>query len=78
MRICDLIAKKKHGNLDSNIVRFTNSQNAISDKAFASKKHYFLNIQTEFRNRGMLLLVKPSDKFQFKSEFENLNKSAAR
>lgn len=74
--VFDENTKKKHTNLDVNIVRYTNSQNAISDKAFASKKHYFLNIQSEFRNRGMLLLVKPSDKNKFKTEFEDANKCA--
>ena len=74
--VFDETTKRKHTNLDVNIVRYTNSQNAISDKAFASKKHYFLNIQSEFRNRGMLLLVKPSDKNKFKTEFEDVTKKA--
>ncbi len=74
--VFDEKTKEKHSNLDVNIVRYTNSQNAINDKAFASKKHYFLNIQREFRNRGMLLLVKPSDKNKFKTEFEDLTKNA--
>jgi len=51
--------------LDKDIVKYTNSQNAISDKAFASKRKFFLNIQSEFLKRGFLLLVKPSDKYKF-------------
>ena len=74
--VFDENTKKKHANLDVNIVRYTNSQNAISDKAFASKRHYFLNIQSEFRNRGLLLLVKPSDKNKFKTEFDDIAKNA--
>ena len=75
--VFDEKTKQKHNNLDINIVRYTNSQNAINDKAFASKKHYFLNIQREFRNRGMLLLVKPSDKNKFKTEFEDQTKNSS-
>lgn len=74
--VFDESTKKKHANLDVNIVRYTNSQNAISDKAFASKRHYFLNIQSEFRNRGLLLLVKPSDKNKYKTEFDDPTKNA--
>ncbi len=72
--VFDENTKKIHGQLDVNIVKYTNSQNGINEKAFASKKNYFLNIQTEFKNRGMLLLVKPSDKNKFKTEFEDANK----
>lgn len=68
--------KAKHPNLDFNIVKFTNSQNGINEKAFASKKNYFLNIQNEFKNRGMLLLVKPSDKNIFGTYYDDLNKLA--
>ncbi|MGN0654209.1 MAG: AIPR family protein [Oscillospiraceae bacterium] len=74
--VFDEKTKQTHGQLDVNIVKYTNSQNGINEKAFASKKNYFLNIQTEFKNRGMLLLVKPSDKNKFKTEFEDANKLA--
>lgn len=57
--------------LDTNIVKYTNSQNGINDKAFASKKDYFKNIQTEIRKRGMLLLVKPSDKNTFNDDLKD-------
>ena len=70
--VFDADTKQKHPNLDVNIVRYTNSQNAISDKAFASKHNYFLNIQSEFKTRGLLLLVKPSDKNKFKTEYDKL------
>ena len=74
--VFDADTKQKHPNLDVNIVRYTNSQNAISDKAFASKHNYFLNIQSEFKTRGLLLLVKPSDKNKFKTEYDNPAKNA--
>lgn len=63
--------KRSKAGLDKNIVRYTNSQNAISDKAFASKKNYFLNIQSEFIKRGYLLLVKPSDKTKYSIEYKD-------
>ena len=67
--VFDSKTKKSHPDLDLNIVRFTNSQNAINDKAFASKHNYFLNIQMEFKKRGVLLLVKPSDSNKFRNEY---------
>lgn len=74
--IFDQETKAKHPDLDVNIVKYTNSQNAINDKAFASKKNYFINIQREFENRGLLLLVKQSDKYKFKSDYDNPAKSS--
>lgn len=73
--VFDRDTKANHPNLDVNIVRYTNSQNAISDKAFASKRNYFLSIQSEFRKRGLLLLVKPSDKNKFKTEYDDPTRS---
>lgn len=69
--IFDEKTKKEKENLDKNIVKFTNSQNGINDKAFASKRNFFKNIQDEFQNRGILLLVKPSDKNKFSSEYQD-------
>ena len=66
------------------IVKFTNTQNAINEKAFASGKEYFYNIQKEFKSRGFLLLVKPSDKNQTLQrysdavKFANLKKKSQR
>lgn len=74
--VFDDVTKGKHPNLDFNIVKYTNSQNGINEKAFASKKSYFLNIQNEFKNRGMLLLVKPSDKNTFNIDYSDLGKIA--
>lgn len=49
-----------------NVVKFTNKQNAISDKAFVSNMDIFYRMQIEFENRGFLLFVKPSDKNTYK------------
>ncbi len=56
----------------SNVVKYTNKQNAISDKAFVSNMDIFYRIQQEFEKRGFLLFVKPSDKNRYK---ENLCKT---
>ncbi|MDR0840048.1 MAG: AIPR family protein [Christensenellaceae bacterium] len=69
--VFDENTKSDKAGLDKNIVRYTNSQNGISDKAFASKKSYFLNIQDEFLKRGYLLLVKPSDKNKFSLQYSD-------
>lgn len=51
-----------------NVVKYTNKQNAISDKAFVSNLDVFYRIQTEFEKRGFLLFVKPSDKNTYKEK----------
>ncbi len=51
-----------------NVVRYTNKQNAIQEKAFVSNMDAFYRIQDEFEKRGFLLLVKPSDKNTYKSK----------
>lgn len=51
----------------NNVVKYTNRQNAVSDKAFASDNNLFYRMQKEFKTRGFLLLVKPSDKNTFKN-----------
>ncbi len=48
-----------------NVVKYTNSQNSINEKAFAASKDYFLSLQEHFKEKGFLLLVKPSDKYKF-------------
>lgn len=63
--------KNTKGDLDKRIVKFTNTQTGVSEKDFAAKKDYFLNLQKEFERRGFLLLVKPSDKNRYTTEFKN-------
>ena len=74
--VFDEKAKTEKAGLDKNIVKFTNSQNGIDEKAFASKQKYFLNIRNEFEKRGVLLLVKPSDKNTFMNQYTNKGKFA--
>lgn len=50
-----------------NIVKYTNSQTAISLKDFVSRDAYFLNIQTKFLEYGFYLIVKQSDIHKFES-----------
>lgn len=49
-----------------NVMKYTNKQNSIPEKAFSSKEIYFERIQQELKDRGFLLEVKPSDKNKFK------------
>ena len=74
--VFDSKTKKEKKGLDKNIVKYTNSQNGIDEKAFASKKNYFKNIQNEFQKRGLLLLVKPSDKNRLSIEYKDKGKFA--
>ena len=56
----------------SNVVKYTNKQNAISEKAFVSNMDVFYRLQQEFEQRGFLLFVRPSDKNRYK---EGLSKT---
>lgn len=68
-------ALKKDTNDDDefyeNVMKYTNKQNSIPEKAFSSKETYFERIQQEFKDRGFLLEVKPSDKNKFKKTYED-------
>lgn len=75
--VFDEDTKNEKEGLDKNIVKYTNSQNSIDEKAFAAKQNYFLNLQEEFKKRGVLLLVKPSDKNIFTVEYKDKAKFAA-
>ena len=59
----------------NNVVKYTNKQNAISEKAFVSNIDVFYRLQIEFEKRGFLLLVKPSDKNRYKSKFTQKDKA---
>ncbi len=61
----------KNPNFYKDIVKFTNSQNAINEKAFASDKEIFFKLQNELENRGFLLLVQHSDKHKFKEKYKD-------
>ena len=55
----------------NNVVRYTNKQNAIPDKAFVSNIDEFYRLQGEFKSRGFLLQVKPSDQNKFRTISRN-------
>jgi len=55
-----------------NIVRYNNSQNKIDEKNFEANKELYKSLQKDFEKFGFLLLIKQSDKFQFK-ENKNFN-----
>lgn len=59
----------------SNVVKYTNKQNAISDKAFTSNMDIFYRMQEEFLKRGFVLLVKPSDNNKFKEKLSQVDKA---
>ncbi len=59
----------------NNVVKFTNKQNAISDKAFTSNMDIFYRMQEEFMKRGFVLLVKPSDNNKFKENLSQVDKA---
>ncbi len=60
-----------------NVVRFTNKQNAISEKVFATNKNndIFIRMQDEFFKRGFVLLVKPSDNYKYKEKLTRVEKA---
>ena len=58
--------------LYQDIVKYNNSQNAISEKNFAANKQLFLNLQQDLKKYGFLLSVKQSDTYKFKKD-ENFN-----
>lgn len=59
-----------------NVVRYTNKQNAILEKAFVSNMDAFYRIQEEFEKRGFLLLVKPSDKNTYKTSLNKADRAS--
>lgn len=82
-----LLLEKDKGskNLYQDIVKYTNKQNSISDKAFVSNDSIFYTLQTEFLERGLVLLVKPSDKNKYteiykknEMKFNQMKKKAKR
>lgn len=66
-----LVVKESNPTFYQDIVKFTNRQNSINDKAFGASNELFLNLQDYFEDRGFLLLVKPSDKNKFKNTYNN-------
>lgn len=57
-----------------NIVKFNNSQNSIDEKTFVSNNSIFSRLQTEFENKGFLLLIKQSDKHKYTNKYKVVTK----
>ena len=53
------------------VVRYTNSQNAINDKVFGAILDPFKTIQQSLKDNGFLITVKQSDKYQFKEQYKD-------
>lgn len=61
---------EKENQLYRDIVKYTNSQNAIDEKTFAADKAFFARLQNEFEKKGFLLLIKQSDKNKFANDYK--------
>lgn len=73
--VVDDMNNEKNKSFYQNVVKYTNKQNAISDKAFVSNTDIFQRLQMEFEKRGFLLLVKPSDKNAYKTRLSRANQA---
>lgn len=65
---------KENHDFYSNVVKYTNKQNAVSTKAFSANFDMFYRLQEEFLKRGFILLVKPSDSNKYKNKFNDVQK----
>lgn len=66
---------EKNSNFYTDVVKYTNKQNAISDKAFASNTDIFDRMKKEFEERGFLLFVKPSDKNSYRDKLSKTDRA---
>ncbi len=60
--------------LYKNIVKYTNSQNAIDEKTFVANSNIFRKVQSELEGKGFLLLIKQSDKNSFAEKYKSITK----
>lgn len=63
---------EKEQELYKNIVKYNNSQNAIDEKTFTANVGHFNRIKAEFEGKGFLLLIKQSDKEQFRRKYTTI------
>lgn len=66
-----LVLKEQNKNFYRNIVKYTNSQNSINEKVFGATLQPFFTIQDKIKQQGFLLIVKQSDKYQFKQKYKD-------
>lgn len=57
--------------LYDDIVKYNNSQNAINEKTFTANTNVFKRVKTEFEAKGLLVCIKQSDKYQFKTRYKS-------
>lgn len=62
---------EEYQKLSEDIVKYNNSQNALSPKWFESSSSEFKRIQIEFLNRGFLVCIKQSDKRSFSVKYKS-------
>jgi hypothetical protein len=66
-----LVLENKDTGFYRDIVRYTNSQNAINEKVFGATLQPFFTIQDKLMQYGILTAVKQSDSFQFKQKYKD-------
>ena len=71
-----VLVKKRETNPDfyMDIVKYTNKQNALTEKAFTSNREEFATLKKRLEERGFLVLVQGSDKHQFEKEYSDTKK----
>lgn len=69
-----LVLKDSQKEFSKDIVRYTNSQNSINEKVFGATKEPFFKMQEQLEERGLLLSVKQSDKYQFQIKYKEKKK----
>jgi len=72
-----LVIEKNDDKFYRDIVRYTNSQNSINDKVFGATLQPFFTIQEKIKEKGFLLIVKQSDKYQFKIKYQKKKEKGA-
>lgn len=77
--MCKILVVDKDNSIDDrfakDVVKYTNKQNAINEKVFGAILDPFIKIQEWLKDRGWLLLVKPSDKNIFKTRYKDDKKA---
>ncbi|MCI5145864.1 MAG: hypothetical protein D3923_10130 [Candidatus Electrothrix sp. AR3] len=67
-----LVLRKNDERFYRDIVRYTNSQNSITEKVFGATHKLFSKIQTQMEDNGFLLVIKQSDKHKFKITYSDI------
>lgn len=68
-----VLVKKKEKDPDFyfDIVKYTNKQNALSEKAFTSNRKEFSTLQKSLEERGLLITIQGSDKHTFETKYSD-------